>query len=69
MSSIGDPLDPFDSLGIERGPEGQEVSYGYLLIPTKPTKERGGKSHTIDDPTEVASTNIHRPHHIVARYK
>lgn len=55
LSAATDALDPFDSLGIEKAPDGQvitnflfsiqagfclqEFSYGYLLVPTKPVKE------------------------------
>lgn len=88
LSSIGDGLDAFDSLGIERGPDGQvknhrlapssapshdsivfqEVSYAYLLIPSKNPKDfRERRINTIDDPTEPAPTSA-RPHHVIARY-
>ncbi|KAL1491189.1 hypothetical protein ABEB36_011826 [Hypothenemus hampei] len=63
LSSIGDALDPFDSLGIQQISEGQEVSYGYLLTPS----QRGGpfrKNNTIDDPTEMT---VKRSKHVVAR--
>ncbi|XP_066137895.1 CDK5 and ABL1 enzyme substrate 2 isoform X1 [Euwallacea fornicatus] len=65
MSSIGDALDPFDSLGIERTSEGQEVSYGYLLTPSH-KEGQTKRTNTIDDPTEVS---IRKPRHVVARTK
>ncbi|KAJ8933707.1 hypothetical protein NQ314_013837, partial [Rhamnusium bicolor] len=66
LSSVGDGLDPFDSLGIERGRDGQEDSYGYLLIPSKPIKD-GGKRNTIDDPTDHSHDVTKRNRHVVAR--
>lgn len=68
LSSIGDGLDPFDSLGIERGRDGQEDSYGYLLVPSKPIKDVG-KRNTIDDPTEQTHEGTKRSRHVVARTK
>ncbi|KAG5896835.1 hypothetical protein JTB14_032075 [Gonioctena quinquepunctata] len=67
LSSNGDGLDPFDSLGIERGVDGQEDSYGYLLEPSKTIKDIT-KRNTIDDPTD----HMHEPskrniRHVVAR--
>ncbi|XP_063922365.1 CDK5 and ABL1 enzyme substrate 2-like isoform X2 [Zophobas morio] len=71
LSSATDGLDPFDSLGIEKGPDGQEFSYGYLLVPTKPVKEfREKRLNTIDDPTETGHVTFNvakRPHHVFAR--
>lgn len=70
LSSATDGLDPFDSLGVEKGLDGQEYSYGYLLVPTKPIKEfREKRLNTIDDPTEPAHVlNLtKRPHHLYAR--
>ncbi|KAJ8920713.1 hypothetical protein NQ315_004852 [Exocentrus adspersus] len=68
LSSVADCLDPFDSLGIERGHDGQEYSYGYLLIPSKPIKEVG-KRNTIDDPTVHSHDGLRKNRHVVARTK
>ncbi|XP_050306835.1 CDK5 and ABL1 enzyme substrate 2 isoform X2 [Anthonomus grandis grandis] len=65
LSSIGDGLDPFDSLGIEKTSEGQEVSFGYLLTPTH-REAQARRTNTIDDPTEQASVTK-KPRHVVAR--
>jgi hypothetical protein len=71
LSSATDGLDPFDSLGVEKGADGQEFSYGYLLVATKPVKEfREKRLNTIDDPTEPGHVSFSvnkRPHHVFAR--
>ncbi|CRL08012.1 CLUMA_CG020849, isoform A [Clunio marinus] len=50
MSSIGDnhnqPFDPFNLLGIERRTDGgQEISYGYLLVPSKALGGKNASRH------------------------
>ncbi|XP_060526213.1 CDK5 and ABL1 enzyme substrate 2 [Cylas formicarius] len=54
LSSVGDSLDPFDLLGIERPPDGQEVSYGYLLTPSQVDISRKG--------VNVEEMNDHKRH-------
>lgn len=58
MSTVTDePFDPFDLLGIQKAELGQELSYGHLLVPTKPGKEKhgGAKALLADANFDLAS--------------
>ncbi|XP_044750324.1 CDK5 and ABL1 enzyme substrate 1 [Coccinella septempunctata] len=58
LSSFGDGLDPFTSLGIERS-VGQETSFGYLLVPTKRNEDTRDKDHnSIDDSFESNNSSV-----------
>lgn len=69
LSSI-DSLDPFDSFGIEKGLDGQEISYGQLLIPTKRKELR--RNNTTEDATDNSHSkrfNMGKQHPLIARTK
>lgn len=72
LSAITDGLDPFDMLGIEKGQDGQEISYGQLLVSTKQWY-RDRRHNTVDGSDSMdavySSVTSGRPHHVVARTK
>ncbi|GJQ70431.1 hypothetical protein Trydic_g22854 [Trypoxylus dichotomus] len=73
LSSVGDVLEPFDSFGIEKAQDGQEVSYGHLLVPSKIFARadlRDRKCISTDEVLESNCTRYNgRPRHLIARTK
>lgn len=70
LSSINDiAIDAFDLLGVERGENGQEMSYGKLLIPTKIIpRDHLKKIYDSDGNFDIVhNTNAASHKHIVAR--
>lgn len=66
LSAINDGVDPFDLLGVEKGQDGQEISYGQLLVPSRQFKDR--KFHNDNDVPELLHGHpMLNKHHIVAR--
>ncbi|XP_015601839.1 CDK5 and ABL1 enzyme substrate 2 isoform X2 [Cephus cinctus] len=68
LSAINDNLDPFGLLGIERAKDGQEISYGKLLVPSRQfQKER--KLHSSESENMELMHSMPKQHHAVARTK
>lgn len=62
--SLADGADPWHSLGLEHGQDGQEVSYGQLLVPSKHFLRERKMLYTESDVGDSPATR----HHPVARY-
>ncbi|KAI4465330.1 cdk5 and abl1 enzyme substrate 1 [Holotrichia oblita] len=71
LSAVGDVLDPFDSFGLERSQDGQETSYGHLLVPSKIFARadfRDRKCVSTDEVLENSYSRYNgRPRHLIAR--
>ncbi|XP_022918786.1 CDK5 and ABL1 enzyme substrate 2 isoform X2 [Onthophagus taurus] len=66
LSVVGELADPFDAFGIRKNLDGQEVSYGELLVPSRAVKDFRDRKCNSTDEVQLRK-NGKLPHQAIAR--